>query len=44
MMKYGVYKIEGEGKHLFETIKGDQNSILGMPIAAVTNYFNQQTQ
>jgi septum formation protein len=44
MMKYGVYQIEGEGKHLFETIKGDQNSILGMPIAAVTNYFNQQTQ
>jgi septum formation protein len=44
MKKYGVYQIESEGKNLFETIDGDTNSILGMPIIAVTDYFNQQTQ
>jgi len=42
MQKYGVYQIEGKGKKLFEKIDGDMNSIMGMPIIAVTNYFNQQ--
>jgi len=42
MKKYGVYQIEGKGKKLFEKIDGDMNSIMGMPIVAVTNYFNQQ--
>ena len=42
MQKYGVYQIEGKGKKLFEKIDGDMNAIMGMPIVAVTNYFNQQ--
>ena len=42
MKKYGVYQIESHGKNLFEKIDGDVNSILGMPIVAVTNYFQQQ--
>lgn len=42
MQKYGVYQIEGKGKKLFEKIDGDINTILGMPIVAVTKYFNQQ--
>jgi septum formation protein len=42
MQKYGVYQIEGKGKKLFEKIDGDMNAIMGMPIVAVTNYFNQR--
>jgi len=42
MKQYGVYQIESHGKNLFEKIDGDLNSILGMPVAAVINYFKQQ--
>ena len=42
MKQYGVYQIESHGKNLFEKIDGDLNSILGMPIFAVINYFKQQ--
>ena len=37
--KYGVYQIEGLGKDLFEEIKGDQHSIMGMPIKSLIRYF-----
>jgi septum formation protein len=37
--KYGVYQIEGLGKDLFEEIKGDQYSIMGMPIKQLIRYF-----
>jgi septum formation protein len=37
--KYGVYQIEGLGKDLFEEIKGDQYSIMGMPIKPLIKYF-----
>ncbi|NCU69596.1 MAG: septum formation inhibitor Maf, partial [Candidatus Fonsibacter ubiquis] len=37
--KYGVYQIEGLGKDLFEEIKGDQYSIMGMPIKPLIRYF-----
>jgi len=42
MKQYGVYQIESHGKNLFEKIDGDLNSILGMPVLAVINYFQQQ--
>ncbi|NVD44464.1 Maf family protein [Qipengyuania atrilutea] len=31
----GVFRIEGRGAHLFETIRGDQFSVLGMPLLQV---------
>lgn len=37
--KYGVYQIEGVGKDLFEEIKGDEYSVMGMPIKQLNNYF-----
>jgi len=37
--KYGVYQIEGMGKDLFEEIKGDEYSVMGMPIKQLINYY-----
>ena len=37
--KYGVYQIEGVGKDLFEEIKGDEYSVMGMPIKQLINYY-----
>ena len=37
--KYGVYQIESEGKDLFEEIKGDEYSVMGMPIKQLINYY-----
>jgi septum formation protein len=37
--KYGVYQIEGIGKDLFEEIKGDEYSVMGMPIKQLMNYY-----
>ena len=30
---YNVYQIEGEGRKLFSEINGDENTIMGLPIA-----------
>ena len=38
LLAYGVYQVEAEGINLFEYIKGDRNSIMGMPINDVMNY------
>ena len=38
LLKYGVYQIESHGLSLFEYIKGDQNSIMGLPIKEIMNY------
>ena len=38
---YGVYQIEADGLELFEYIKGDQDSIMGLPIKDIINYINQ---
>ena len=35
---YNVYQIEGEGKDLFETINGDEDTIMGLPIAKIKEY------
>ena len=35
---YNVYQIEGEGKNLFSDIKGDENTIMGLPIQKIKEY------
>ena len=38
LLKYGVYQVEADGLNLFEYIKGDHNSIMGLPINQIMNY------
>ena len=38
LLAYGVYQIESEGLELFEYVKGDRNSIMGLPIKDIINY------
>ncbi len=38
LLAYGVYQVEASGLELFEYIKGDQNSIMGLPIKEIINY------
>tara|TARA_A100001388_G_scaffold243963_1_gene201556 strand:- start:349 stop:933 length:585 start_codon:yes stop_codon:yes gene_type:complete len=38
---YGVYQVEAEGLELFDYIKGDINSIMGLPINEIINYIKQ---
>ena len=40
LLAYGVYQIEADGLELFEYIKGDQDSIMGLPIKDIINYIN----
>ena len=35
---YNVYQIEGEGRHLFSSINGDENTIMGLPINKIKEY------
>ena len=35
---YNVYQIEGEGRDLFESINGDENTIMGLPIKEIKKY------
>ena len=37
---YNVYQIEGEGKNLFLEIKGDENTIMGLPIKKIKEYLS----
>ena len=38
LYSYNVYQIEGEGKHLFSKIDGDQNTIMGLPVNQIKQY------
>tara|TARA_B110000285_G_C15054814_1_gene578965 strand:- start:216 stop:803 length:588 start_codon:yes stop_codon:yes gene_type:complete len=38
LLAYGVYQIEAGGLELFDSIKGDKNSIMGLPIKQVIDY------
>ena len=38
LLAYGVYQVEAEGLDLFEYIKGDRDSIMGLPIKQIMNY------
>ena len=35
---YNVYQIEGEGRNLFESINGDENTIMGLPVEKIKEY------
>ena len=35
---YNVYQIEGEGRNLFNKIKGDENTIMGLPVNEIKVY------
>ena len=41
LLAYGVYQIEADGLELFEYIKGDKDSIMGLPIKDIINYISQ---
>jgi septum formation protein len=41
LLMYGVYQVEADGFKLFEYIKGDQDSIMGLPIKQIMNYIKQ---
>ena len=41
LLAYGVYQVEAEGLELFEYVKGDLNSIMGLPIKDILNYINK---
>ena len=38
LYSYNVYQIEGEGKNLFLDIKGDKDTIMGLPIKKIKEY------
>ena len=37
---YNVYQIEGEGRKLFKNIKGDESTIMGLPIKKIKQYLS----
>ena len=37
---YNVYQIEGEGKKLFTSIDGDENTVMGLPITDIKKYLS----
>ena len=39
---YNVYQIEGEGRALFSSIEGDENTIMGLPIKKIKEYLKLQ--
>ena len=41
LLAYGVYQIEANGFELFEYIKGDRDSIMGLPIKDIINYIKR---
>ena len=41
LISYGVYQIESDGLELFEYVKGDKDSIMGLPIKEIINYIDQ---
>ena len=38
LLAYGVYQIEANGLNLFEYVKGDKDSIMGLPIKQIKEY------
>ena len=39
---YNVYQIEGEGRNLFTSIDGDEDTIMGLPIKKIKEYLKLQ--
>ena len=44
LLAYGVYQVEAQGLELFEYIKGDQDSIMGLPIKQIINYIKNYSK
>ncbi len=40
---YNVYQIEGEGRNLFTSIDGDENTVMGLPIIDIKKYLGNYT-
>ena len=38
LYSYNVYQIEGEGRKLFKTIDGDEDTIMGLPVKNIKKY------
>ena len=43
LLAYGVYQIEAGGLELFESVKGDRDAIMGLPIKQVIEYIKLNT-
>ena len=41
LLAYGVYQIEANGLELFDYVKGDKDSIMGLPIKEIINYIKK---
>ena len=41
LLSYGVYQIEAGGLELFDYVKGDRDSIMGLPIKEIINYISK---
>ena len=37
---YNVYQIEGEGRNLFTSIEGDEDTIMGLPVKKIKEYLS----
>ena len=37
---YNVYQIEGEGRNLFSSINGDEDTIMGLPVRKIKEYIS----
>ena len=38
---YNVYQIEGEGRNLFASIEGDEDTIMGLPVKKIKEYLDK---
>ena len=43
LLAYGVYQIEAGGLNLFESVKGERSSIMGLPIKQIIDYIKSST-
>ena len=41
LYSYNVYQIEGEGRNLFKEIKGDEDTVMGLPIKKIKQYLDE---
>ena len=44
LFAYNVYQIEGLGKNLFSEIKGDKDTIMGLPVKKIKEHLNKLTK
>ena len=42
LFAYNVYQIEGIGRSLFESIKGNENTIMGLPVEKIKEYLKME--